>query len=115
MDAFQFIKDVDVDWLQSRYLLAEPGAYIVTARESKKEPGTWFVGGVTDENARDVTFPLDFLEPGRTYEAILYADAPDADFEKNPQAYEITRSEVTASDSLTVRMARAGGFGLSLR
>ena len=115
MDAFQFIKDVDVDWLQSRYLLAEPGEFIVTARESKKQPGTWFVGGVTDENARTLTFPLDFLGSGRTYEATLYADSPDADFEKNPQGYEITRFEVSSADSLTVRMARAGGFGLSLR
>ena len=115
MDAFQFIKDVDVDWLQSRYLLAEPGSHIVTARESKREPGVWFVGGVTDENERVVTFPLDFLEEGRTYEATLYADAPDADFETAPQSYVITRSTVSASDSLTIRMARSGGFGLTLR
>lgn len=115
MDAFQFIKDVDVDWLQSRYLLAEPGSHIVTARESKKEPGVWYVGGVTDENERVVTFPLDFLEEGRTYEATLYADAPDADFETAPQSYVITRSTVSASDSLTIRMARSGGFGLTLR
>lgn len=115
MDAFQFIKDVDVDWLQSRYLLAEPGSHIVTARESKREPGVWFVGGVTDENERVVTFPLDFLEEGRTYEATLYADAPDADYESAPQSYVITRSTVSASDSLTIRMARSGGFGLTLR
>ncbi len=115
MDAFQFIKDVDVDWLQSRYLLAEPGSHIVTARESKREPGVWYVGGVTDENERVVTFPLDFLEEGRTYEATLYADAPDADFETAPQSYVITRSTVSASDSLTIRMARSGGFGLTLR
>ncbi len=157
MDAFQFIKDVAVDWDKTIYLEAEPGAYIVTARHPKlstlnaaaestskladakkdivtsaarfvyalpenatakdlKNPrDVWYVGGITDENAREVSFALDFLEPGKVYEATLYADAPDADFETNPQAYTITRSEVTSADTMKVRMARSGGFGLSLR
>ena len=157
MDAFQFIKDVAVDWDKTIYLEAEPGAYIVTARhpklstlnaaaestsklaDAKKDIVTnaarfvyalsenatakdlktprdvWYVGGITDENAREVSFALDFLEPGKVYEATLYADAPDADFETNPQAYTITRSEVTSADTMKVRMARSGGFGLSLR
>ena len=157
MDAFQFIKDVAVDWDRSIYLDAEPGAYIVTARHPKlatlnaaaestskltdakkgivtnaarfvyalpenatakdlKNPrDVWYVGGITDENAREVSFALDFLEPGKVYEATLYADAPDADFETNPQAYIITRSEVTSADTMKVRMARSGGFGLTLR
>ena len=159
MDAFQFIKDVAVDWEESRYLLAEPGDVIVTARkpklsslnasarnlallpDGKKDVVTnaakfvyalpenatakdlakarphdvWYVGGVTDENAREVTFKLDFLTPGMEYEATLYADAPDAHFQTNPQAYTITKSIVTAADSMTVKMACGGGFALSLR
>ena len=138
MDAFQFIKDVAVDWDRSIYLAAEPGAYIVTARHPRYESlnsgrlgGTsgaydfvykdgrphdvWFVGGITDENAREVSVGLSFLQPGLSYEATLYADAPDADYETHPQAYTITRQVVTCADTLTVRMARSGGFGLSLR
>jgi len=138
MDAFQFIRDVAVDWDRSLYLEAEPGAYMVTARHPKARTlnsgrlkGTsgaydfvyeggrlhdvWYVGGITDENARTVTVKLDFLRPGTVYEATLYADGPDADFETNPYSYTITRQEVTAADSLQVRMARSGGFGLSLK
>ena len=138
MDAFQFIKDVAVDWDKSIYLDAEPGAYIVTARHPKlstlnsgRLQGTssvydfvnkgghphdvWYIGGITDETAREVTVALDFLQPGLTYEAVIYADAPDADFETNPQAYTITTRDVTSADSLTVWMARSGGFGVTLR
>ena len=159
MDAFQFIKDVAVDWDKSIYLEAEPGAYIVTARhpklstlnasarstatlpDAKKDMVTsaakfvyalpenattkdlakarphdvWYVGGVTDENAREVSVKLDFLKPGVVYESTLYADGPTADYETNPQSYTITRGEVTSADVVKVRMARAGGFALSLR
>ena len=138
MDAFQFIKDVAVDWDKTLYLEAEPGAYIITARHPKmstlnsgrltgksgawefahpdgREHDVWFVGGVTDENAREVSVKLDFLQPGVRYEATVYADAPDADFEKNPQAYTITRQTVTAATTLDLRMARSGGFAVSLR
>ncbi len=138
LDAFQFIKDVAVDWDRSLYLQAEPGAYIVTARHPKlstlnsgrlsgvsgaysfvykdgRPHDVWYVGGITDENEREVTFALDFLQEGKTYEATLYADGPDADFETAPQSYVITRSKVTSADTMTVRMARSGGFGLSLR
>ena len=86
MDAFQFIKDVEVDWRRSEYLLAEPGDYIVTARQGKKS-GRWFMGGVNDENARTLSVPLSFLENGKTYEATIYADASDAHYRNNPQAY----------------------------
>ena len=81
LDAFQFIKDVAVDWDDSKYLEAEPGDYITVARKAKGT-GNWFVGGITDENARVSTFTLDFLEPGKEYVATLYADAKDADYEK---------------------------------
>jgi len=122
MDAFQFIKDVALDWEKSVYLLAEPGAYIVTARKEKAAEGRWFIGGVTDESAREVSFPLDFLDSGKTYTATIYADAPEAsgvldkpEAPYNPQAYVITEKEVSASDSLSLRMAPAGGFAVSLK
>ena len=112
MDAFQFIKDVEVDWRRSEYLLAEPGDYIVTARQGKKS-GNWFMGGVNDENARTLSVPLSFLENGKTYEATIYADASDAHYRNNPQAYTITGKTVTSSDSLELFMAPGGGFAVS--
>ncbi len=181
MDAFQFIKDVAVDWDKSLYLEAEPGAYIVTARHPKLSslnkaadgvgaladgkkgvisgatrfvyaiPDTvetshgaslqnprdvWYVGGITDENAREVEVKLDFLKPGVKYEATIYADAPDAcglpenssqvtnhksqvtnhkSLKYNPQAYTITKKKVTAKSVLKLRMAPCGGFAVSLR
>ena len=113
LDAFQFIKDVAVDWDDSKYLEAEPGDYITVARKAKGT-GNWFVGGITDENARVSTFTLDFLEPGKEYVATLYADAKDADYEKNPTAYQIKKGIVTNKTKISVKMARSGGFALSL-
>ena len=113
MDAFQFIKDVDIDWIQSKYLLAEPGEYVVVARQGKKN-GQWFVGGVTDDHARTLKVPMDFLEKGKKYEATIYADAPDADYKENPQAYKIYKKTVTSKSVLTMDMARGGGFAISL-
>ena len=159
MDAFQFIKDVAVDWDKSVYIDAEPGAYIITARHPKLETlnkaaestatladarkdmitsaarfvyglpegatsrdlakaqphDVWYVGGITDENAREVAVKLDFLQPGVSYEATIYADAADADYETNPQAYTISKQTVTSETTLNLRMARAGGFAVSLR
>ena len=138
MDAFQFIRDVAVDWDKSLYLAAEPGEFIVTARHPKMatlnagrwsgkssvwafvhpdghEHDVWYVGGITGEDARDVSVKLDFLQPGLKYEATIYADAPDADYETNPQAYTITKRTVDASTVLDLRMARSGGFAVSLR
>lgn len=179
MDAFQFIKDVAVDWDTTLYLEAEPGAYIVTARHPKlstlnkaadgvgdlpdgkkgvisgatrfvynipesvetlratslENPhDVWYIGGITDENAREVTVKLDFLKPGVTYEATIYADAKDAcglvNFTTpdqstqpaalsapayNPKAYTITKKNVTAKSVLKLRMAPCGGFAVSLR
>ena len=113
-DAFQFIKEVAVDWRRSEYLLAEPGDYIVVARQAK-ESGQWFAGGVTDENSRTLDIPLHFLEKGKRYEAVIYADAPDADYRTNPQAYRITRRTVRSSDVLKMHMAAGGGFAISFR
>ena len=181
MDAFQFIKDVAVDWDTTLYLEAEPGAYIVTARHPKlstlnkaadgvgnlpdgkkdvisgatrfvynipenvetmctsslqeqRPHDVWYIGGITDENPRDVTVRLDFLKPGVTYEATIYADAKDAcglvNFTTpdrstlpdvldapvyNPKAYTITKKKVTAKSVLKLRMAPCGGFAVSLR
>ena len=113
MDAFQFIKDVDIDWIQSKYLLAEPGDYVVVARQGK-ENGQWFVGGVTDDQKRTLDVPFSFLEPGKTYQATLYRDADDADYKNNPQAYVIERIPVTSDTVLPITMARGGGFAISL-
>jgi alpha-glucosidase len=159
MDAFQFIKDVAVDWEKTIYIDAEPNSHIITARKPKlstlnkasESTGTlkdgkkgvvnnatkfvyalpddatasdlakatprdvWYVGGVTGKNARNVAVKLDFLKPGIKYEATIYADAPDADYETNPQAYTITRKTVNSKSVLKLRMARAGGFAVSLR
>ena len=162
MDAFQFIKDVAVDWDTSLYLYAEPGDYIVTARHPKLSSlnkaaeglaslpdgkqgvinsvtrfvynlspltsslsplasphDVWYVGGITDENAREVKVKLDFLKPGVTYDATIYADASDADGMPgdtyNPQAYTITHKKVTSKTVLKLKMARCGGFAISLR
>ena len=113
MDAFQFIKDVAVDWDKSLYLEAEPGDFLTIAR---KEKGTsrWFVGGITDENARTTEFRLDFLDPSKKYVATLYADGKDADYQNNPTDYRIKKGIVTAKTKLSVRLARSGGFALSL-
>ena len=110
--AFQFIKDVDIDWIQSKYLLAEPGEYVVIARQGKKN-GQWFCGGVTDDNARTLEVPMNFLEPGKTYEATIYADAEDAHYKNNPQAYRIEKKMVTSEDTLSMFMAPGGGFAIS--
>ncbi len=112
MDAFQFIKDVPVDWSESRYIDAEPGEFIIVARKDKNSQN-WFAGGITNEQARDTELKLDFLAPGKKYLATIYADAPDADFKKNPEAYVITKKEVTAADSLPIHMAPGGGFAIS--
>lgn len=169
MDAFQFIKDVAVDWDTSIYLMAEPGAYIVTARhpkteslnkaaegvgnlkdgkkgvvsnaaryvyglpedataadlKGKKAKDVWYVGGVTDENGREVSVKLDFLKAGKTYEAVIYADGKNAsglvnwagadDGKYNPQSYTITTKKVTSKTTLKLKMAPCGGFAVSIR
>lgn len=113
MDAFRFIKDVAVDWDNSKYLEAEPGDYITVARKAKGTEN-WFVGGITDENPRTSLFTLDFLEPGKKYVATLYSDGKDADFIQNPTAYKIKKGIVTSKNKMNVRLARSGGFALSL-
>lgn len=113
MDAFQFIKDVAVDWDDSRYIEAEPGDYITVARKAKGTDN-WFVGSITDENARTANFTLDFLTPGKQYVATLYADGKDADYKENPTSYQIKKGIVTNKTKMSVKEARSGGFALSL-
>lgn len=113
MDAFQFIKDVAVDWDDSKYIEAEPGDYITVARKAKGTDN-WFVGGKCDENGHKTVVKLDFLDKGRKYECTIYADAKDADYEKNPKAYTITKKTVKKGDTLKITEARGGGFAVSL-
>lgn len=111
-DAFRFIKDVPVDWSESRYIDAEPGEFIIAARRDKNSDN-WFAGGVAASQGKDYNLVLDFLEPGATYAATIYADAPDADCITNPESYVIMTKEVTATDVIPVHMARGGGFAIS--
>jgi len=114
MDAFQFIKDVAIDWDESKYLEAEPGDYVTIARRAK---GTndWYVGCTADENGHQTKLALDFLEPGKKYEATIYADAKDASWDKNPQAYTITKKKVTNKTKLNLKAASGGGFAISIK
>lgn len=112
-DAFQFIRDVATDWDDSRYLEAEPARYITVARKAK---GTdrWFIGGKCNEDGHQSDLRLDFLDKGKKYVCTVYADTKDADYEKNPKAYTITRRTVKQGDRLRLKMAPGGGFAVSL-
>lgn len=112
-DAFQFIRDVATDWDDSRYLEAEPARYITVARKAK---GTdrWFIGGKCNEDGHQSDLRLDFLDKGKKYVCTVYADAKDADYEKNPKAYTITLRTVKQGDRLRLKMAPGGGFAVSL-
>lgn len=112
-DAFQFIRDVPCDWSDSKYLEAEPARYITVARKDKKSDN-WFIGGKCNEDGHKSVIKLDFLDKGCKYEATIYADAKDADYEKNPKAYTITKKTVKVGDVLKLNMARGGGFAVSL-
>ena len=114
MDAFQFIKDVAVDWDDTKYLEAEPADYITVARKAKGSDN-WFIGGKCDENGHQTVLTLDFLDKGRKYEAIIYADAKDAHYETNPKAYTITKKTVKAGQKIKLTEAPGGGFAISLR
>lgn len=113
LDAFQFIKDVPVEWSTSKYLEAEPGYYITIARKDKNS-NNWFVGNSNGYNARTSTITLDFLEKGKKYEATIYADAADADYKINPQAYKISKQKVTNKTKLQLRTAAGGGYAISI-
>ena len=112
MDAFQFIKDVALDWEKSIYIEAEPGRYITVARKSKKD-GKWFVGNVTGDRAHTSEISLDFLEPGKKYVARIYCDSKNADYKDNPQSYEIREIKCSAKSKLIIPCVAAGGFAIS--
>lgn len=114
IDAFQFIVDVPVEWSESRYLAAEPGDYVVIARKDKNSE-SWYVGGVSDDNARTMPLSFDFLDEDKEYVATVYADAKDADYATNPEAYVIYSGKVTAKSVTEIAMARGGGFAISIR
>ena len=114
LDAFQFIKDVAIDWSESHYIEAEPGEYITIARKEKGSD-KWFVGSVSGEEARVSTITFDFLDPETTYVAQIYADAADAHYKTNPQAYTIREVRCTSKSKLSQRVAAGGGYAISIR
>ncbi|MDE6486767.1 MAG: glycoside hydrolase family 97 protein [Muribaculaceae bacterium] len=113
-DAFQFIKDVPVDWSESRYLDAEPGRFIIAARREKGGQD-WYVGGVNADGQRTATVDFSFLTPGKAYEATVYADAENADAYTNPEAYRIYTQKVTSESTLSIPMASGGGFAIAVK
>lgn len=114
MDAFQFIKDVPVDWSESRYLEAEPGRYITVARKDKNSE-EWYLGCTAGEEGHSSDLRLDFLEPGVKYEATIYADAPDAHYATNRKAYKISTRKVDAKTRLKLKAAPGGGYAVSIK
>ncbi len=114
MDAFQFIKDVAVDWDESKYLEAEPGRYIVAARKAKGK-NDWFIGCTANEDGHSSDLKLDFLDADKKYEATIYADADDAHYATNPQAYKITKKKVNSKTRLKLKAAPGGGYAISIK
>ena len=114
LDAFQFIKDVAVDWDDTKILEAEPGDYVTTARKAKNKDD-WFLGAITDENSRTAAAPLNFLNPKQNYIATIYSDAPGAHWEKNPMAYKIGGWLVNSKTILKLPLASGGGAAVSIK
>ena len=113
-DAFQFIKDVPVDWQESVYLEAEPGRYITIARKDKHSDN-WYVGNTSNENGHTSELLLNFLDKNKKYEATIYADAKNADWQTNPKAYTITKQKVNAKTKLKLTAAKGGGYAISIK
>lgn len=113
LDAFQFIKDVPVDWDDTKVLAAEPGDFITIARKAKGK-SNWFLGAISDENARTSILNFDFLEEGATYQATIYRDGEGADWQTNPEAYEIEKMTVTNKTTLSIRLSKGGGCAISI-
>ena len=112
-DAFQFIKDVPVDWQESVYLEAEPGRYITVARKDKHS-GNWYIGNTSNENGHTSELLLNFLDKNKKYEATIYADAKNADWQTNPKAYTITKQKVNAKTKLKLTAAKGGGYAIKI-
>ncbi len=113
-DAFQFIKDVALDWDETYILEAEPGDYITIARKTKGKE-EWFIGGITDENPRIATIDFSFLPVGKTYTATIYEDGKTADYKTNPQSYKIRKITVTSKTKLKQKLASSGGVAISIQ
>ncbi|GGH65287.1 hypothetical protein HNQ91_002112 [Filimonas zeae] len=113
-DAFEFIKEVPVDWDDTRIVEAEPGDYITIARKAKGNDN-WFAGAITDENARTAIIPLSFLDSNKQYEVTIYEDAANAHWKNNPEAYHIRKEKVTAQTQLRIQLAAGGGAAVSIR
>ena len=113
-DAFQFIKDVPVDWQESVYLEAEPGSYITVARKDKHSDN-WYIGNTSNENGHTSELLLNFLDKNKKYEATIYADAKNADWQTNPKAYTITKQKVNAKTKLKLTAAKGGGYAISIK
>lgn len=113
-DAFQFIKNVAMEWSESKYLEAEPFEYVTTARRVK-DSGDWFVGSTAGADGHISKIAFSFLEPGKKYEATLYADAPDADYKTNPQAYVIRKMKIDHKSKLVQKCAAGGGYAIEIR
>ncbi len=111
--AFKFISDVGVDWDMTKVLNAEIADHVVIARKEKGS-GNWFLGGITDENARDLKINFDFLEEGDTFSATIYKDAPDSHYNNNPEAYVIENMDVNSNTEIDIKLAAGGGFAISL-
>ena len=113
-DAFQFIKDVPVDWQESVYLEAEPGRYITVARKDKHSDN-WYIGNTSNENGHTSELLLNFLDKNKKYEATIYADTKNADWQTNPKAYTITKQKVNAKTKLKLTAAKGGGYAISIK
>ncbi|GAB3994244.1 glycoside hydrolase family 97 protein [Spirosoma daeguense] len=111
LDAFQFIRDVPVDWDDTKIIAAEPGDYVTIARKTKGKD-SWYLGAITDENSRDIAIPFDFLEPDKNYEATIYRDALTADWQANPEAYVIEKKLVNSKTLLPIHLAKGGGCAI---
>ncbi|AQG79681.1 glycoside hydrolase family 97 protein [Spirosoma montaniterrae] len=114
MDAFQFIRDVPVDWDDTQYIAAEPGDYVAVARRGKGSDD-WFLGAITDENARVLPIPLTFLNTGDTYKATIYRDADNAGWDTNPEAYKIDKQRVTRKSVLNLKLTKGGGCAIRFK
>lgn len=114
LDAFQFIKDVATDWDDTKILEAEPGDYITIARKEKNSDN-WFIGAITDENSRNSTISLNFLDKGKKYTATVYADGADADWKSNPESFQIKKMTVTSASKLNLKLAKGGGAAISIK
>lgn len=111
-DAFEFIKDVALDWEDTKVIEAEPGDYVTIVRKAKGQEN-WFLGAITDENARQTSIKLDFLEPGRAYNAVIYQDGKDAHWQNNPMSYEVKTIEVSSKSKLKLNLAPGGGTAVN--